>query len=82
MVNRLIKNGLVEKVQNPINQKHSLSLTPKGQKVLKQTEEITKELETKQYQGFSEEEKEAFRKSLCKIRKNLEPNNSKQDKEV
>lgn len=82
MANRLIKNGLVEKIQNPTNQKQSLAITSKGKTVLKQTEEITKELETRQYQGFSEEEKEAFIKSLCKIRKNLEQNQPKQDKEV
>ena len=73
LVRRLEKDGFIEMTPSPNDKRNKfLSLTQKGKDYNKALSEISLELQTTFFKGFSKEEKEAFCKLLEKIDKNFE----------
>lgn len=69
---KLIKLGYVESRKNPEDGRSSLVyLTAKGQSIYDPMIVISEELYDVTYKGISDEERDAFRKTLMKIYDNL-----------
>lgn len=69
MINRLSKNGLVERKNDS---KYCVYITDKGQELLQRSKNIINKVREIQYKGFSEKELENLNDYLCRISKNLE----------
>lgn len=73
LVRRLEKDGFIEMTPSPNDKRNKfLSLTQKGKDYNKALSEISLELQTTFFKGFSKEEKESFCMLLEKIDKNFE----------
>ena len=72
LVRKLEKEGLLEIAPDPMDKRSkSVQLTQKGQKYNETTAEISRELLTTFFKGFSEEEKEDFFNYLKRIEGNF-----------
>lgn len=72
MINRLSKNGLVEKKQDPNDSKSSnIYITQKGKEMVAKAEAIFLKTKKIQYEGFSPKEQEEFKTYVRRITKNL-----------
>lgn len=73
MVNRMVKTGLVERRNDPHDQRVSrVFLTEKGRQAEKAVKESLQEIEEKCFAHFTPEEKELFRRLLQQMHKDLE----------
>ncbi len=65
---RLIKAGLVERLNDAVDARQfHLTVTPKGRKLRRQSDPLTKELEELMLQPLNETERAAFLDALAKI---------------
>lgn len=72
MVRRMTKAGLIERRQDPTDQRVSrVYLTDEGRKVQKRVAKTVKKIEEECFANFSEEDKEELSRLLCKMRRNL-----------
>ena len=73
LARKLEKEGFIEMIPSPNDKRNKfLSLTQKGKDYNKALTEISNELQTTFFKGFSKDEKESFCKLLEKIDKNFE----------
>lgn len=72
LVNKLIKQGYVEKTKDTLdNRVVFVTLTEKGKSLEPMFNKISEELISKVYEGISENEKEELLKTLIKIKNNF-----------
>ncbi len=70
---KLEKMGAVEKkISETDNRYNMISLTPKGEKIVKESEEIFRKIDEMAFQGFSEAEVKQLRDLLARVEKNME----------
>ncbi|UVI33725.1 MarR family transcriptional regulator [Paenibacillus spongiae] len=73
MINRMAKNGLVERRSDPADQRVSrVYLTESGRKAAVDVKEAVERLEERSFSRFSEEEKAVFRHMLQRIHEEQE----------
>jgi DNA-binding MarR family transcriptional regulator len=72
MLGRMEKSGLVERKQDPNDQRVSrVYITDKGKEVCKKSAEVMMQINTDMFSNFSEEEKIIMRRLLIQMRDNL-----------
>ena len=70
---KLEKIGAVEKkISEADNRYNVISLTPKGEKIVKESEEIFQKIDEMSFNGFTDEEINQLRDFLTRIEKNME----------
>lgn len=68
MVNGMVNKGILERVINPDNRRQTIiSLTPYAKSLQEKYETVSQQMNRLFYQGFSEQEQEAFEKYLARI---------------
>lgn len=73
LVKKLEKLGFVKTEKSAEDsRKKIITLTEKGKKYNETTAELSKELLTKAFKGFSDDEKNSLLSLLCKLSENLE----------
>lgn len=72
MLGRMEKSGLIERKQDPEDQRVSrVYITDKGIEICKKSEEIMMQLDTEMFSNFSEEEKIILRRLFIQMKENL-----------
>ncbi|MDO4331426.1 MAG: MarR family transcriptional regulator [Eubacteriales bacterium] len=71
-IKKLEKGGYIRReTDESDNRVHQVTITPKGEQVIRKSEVMFREVERRMFQGFSEEEMELMDRFLERIYKNL-----------